>query len=162
MKPAYANLSLATGVRHAGICTIKIVPREWIVADPVVDFNTGKVLTALQLLNGHTWLTLEFAPTTYEYEEKPKSNKSGSYYEVTLSGIINKYTWDVHQVVETLRYHECVAQITDRYKKTKLVGDKESGLIVTVGNNVKNTQGGQQQVQIQLAMECEGLPPYYE
>ena len=43
MLQAYNSITLKPGATNAGICGIKIAPREWLAADPVIDFNTGKV-----------------------------------------------------------------------------------------------------------------------
>lgn len=161
MKPVYSDLNLSTGSHVAGICNVKVAPREWLTEDPVIDFTTGKILTAAAFIAGKTWLTLEFVAQSYDYNEKLKSNKSGSFYEISLSGVLNKYDADVQQVIDTIRYHEMVALVKDKKNKTKFLGNTQEGMAVAGDHTIKNNPG-EERLQINLFMESEAPAPFYE
>src|SRR5881392_728476 len=113
MKQVYGNIAFTTGAQVAGICEIKIAPREWLASDPVIDFATGKILTDLALTDDKEFLILTLTQDSYEYNEKPKNNRGGSYYEVSCNGTINDLDSTTQQMLESLRYHEFVAIIKD-------------------------------------------------
>lgn len=162
MKPVYTNLSNTTGAHIAGICTLQVAPREWLNADPIIDFNTGKVLAAVTLKTGKAWLTLDLLQDSYDYNEKPKSSKSGMFYEISLSGTLNNFPAEVQQVLESIRYNEVVAIVKDRNKRTKLVGNTAFAMLLTYTNKNTNNQGGTQSITIDMVMESEAPAPFYE
>lgn len=155
MKPAYSDILLKPGAVTHGIVSVKVVPREWLAADPVIDFNTGKVITAVSLAAGRSWILLDFAATTYKYDEKPKSTRSGSFYEISLSGSINNYDSAMQQVMDSLRYHELMAIVLDRNKRIKLAGTRDAGFGVSPANNVYSAH-------IEMVMESEFPAPFYD
>ncbi len=155
MKPAYSDIFLKPGAVNHGIVSVKVVPREWLSADPVIDFNTGKVIAAVSLAAGRSWILLDFAATTYKYDEKLKSTRPGSFYEISLSGSFNNYDSLIQQVTDSLRYHELVAIVMDRNKRIKLAGTKEAGFGVSPANNIYSGH-------IDLLMESEFPAPFYE
>jgi hypothetical protein len=162
MNPSYNNISLATGAHIAGICEIKIVPREWIIYTPVIDFNTGKVTTALIFIDSLNWLVLQLAPDSYSYIEKPKTNKTGSYFEINISGLINYFDAALLQQLETIRYNEVVALVKDNKGQYRLVGTKEIGLQLEIGNVQSNKQDGLLEVSIEMTMQNSYASPFYE
>lgn len=162
MKAAYSNIRPARGVHEGGIIEVTIVPKEWISDIPVYDFKTGKVIEPLSLLPGKYFIVLTLTPESYEYDEKEKINKSGSYYEVSMSGTTNYLDASLQQVLESLRYHELVAIVTDKKRRKKLVGDKYAGMTLQISHKQTSAQGGTQSVNINLIMESEDLPPFYE
>ena len=161
MKQVYGNIALQNGALETGIVKVQIVPREWLAGNPVVDFNSGRVPVAVNLVTGRDWLTLEFAPLSYDYEEKPKSSKAGDFCEITVSGKLNNYGPDEQQIIESIRHSECVAVVMDRYKRNKIVGTMEAGLKLTPSNKIINTGGGNQDTTVQLIMESEDPAPFY-
>jgi hypothetical protein len=162
MKPAYSSVALKEGPHKGGIISIQIAAKEWLDDDIVIDFLTGKVTSAVTFLSTHNWLTLTFTPNSYEYDEKPKSNKSGSYYEVSAAGIINYVDAALQQVLETLRYNQLVCLLTDRNQQLKLIGNKNFGMIFTIEQKNANNQSGVQQVPVSFYLETEDAPPFYE
>lgn len=149
------------GVGNYGIVSIQVVPREWVDGTITIDFATGRVVDPILLLPGRDWITLEFTQPSYDYEEKSKSNKSGSYYEITCGGILNYNDADTMQVLETLRYHQLVAIVKDREKRLRLVGDNDNGLTLSKSFKQQNINSGTEVVQIDMMMESERSAPYY-
>jgi hypothetical protein len=115
------------------------------------------------LQNGYSFITLDLIPDTYELEEKPKSNRGGTYYEVKLSGTVNDLTPENLAVLETLNYHEVIAIVTDRKKRMKVIGNETAALVFQVANKEDNgKQGGLQIVSIEMSMDAERKAPFYE
>ena len=162
MNTAYANINLKTGAHVAGICKIQIAPREWLAADVVIDFATGKVLEAVIFADSHTWLTLQLVPDSYLFSEKPKINKVGSYYDVVLSGLINYIDATLLQQLETMRYNELLALVTDINGQLRIVGNANIGLIAEIGNAQENKQDGTSEVSIELSMQSSYASPFYD
>lgn len=163
MKASYANLTLTQGLYAAGICEIQIVPREWLQDPYTVDFNTGKVIDQILLEADRNFITLEFTPESYEFDEKPKSNRGGSYFEVQVQGNINNITPELLVTLETIRYHEMVAILKDKQRRLKVVGNKDTGLVFRFANKEDTTrQGGLQICAIDMTMDSEKLSPFYD
>jgi len=162
MKQKYSNVTLSSGHYRAGICQIKIAPKEWLLDPVIIDFNTNIVNHEVLLKPDFNFLTLDFTPDSYEFDEKPKSSRGGSYFEVTLQGMVNNITPDILATLETFRYHEMVAIIKDKNKRMKVVGDQDAGLIFRFTNKESSNQGGVQQCAVDLTMDAEKLSPFYE
>ncbi len=161
MKPVYTDLALRAGAHTGGLCSVKIAPKEWLAADPVIDFNTGTIVQEIQLISGKSFLNFSFTEESYDYSEKQKVSKAGLFYEITLSGLLNHINAAMQQTIETLRYHELVAIVTDRKKRKKFVGSMDAGLHFQLNSKHTNAQGGIQSGAIDLVMESEFLPPFY-
>ena len=155
MLNTYSPIETLKGWYLAGICGIMIAPREW-MSDPIArDFNTGIIDGIPDLSGAYEYLELELVPESYEYEEKAKTNKQGPFFETHLSGLINNITPELLMTLETLRYHEFVAVLTDRQKRLKFAGDITNGLTLNFSNKESNNQGGLQVVSIEMAMNFE-------
>lgn len=161
MKSVYSDIKNISGEHIAGIVDIMITPREWLAADPVIDFETGKVLQALSLKTNKFFLLLQLANASYSYEEKPKASKSGDYYEISASADLNTFNYSIQQALETLRYSECIAVIRDRNKRRKLIGMGYSAMKLSVTHSHKNAPSSEEKVTLDLVYESEGLPPFY-
>jgi len=163
MISSYANIKATSGLYAAGICQIKMVPREWLTEAWTVDFLTGKVISEILLEDDREFITLDLVPDSYEFEEKPKSNRGGSYFEVMVQGTLNNITPELLATLETVRYHEMVAILKDKQRRYKVVGNKEAGLIFRYSNKEDSTkQGGLQVCAIDMAMDSDKLNPFYE
>lgn len=161
MKSVYSDLIYQKDIHSAGIWKMQITPREWLSADPVIDFETGVVLNAVTLLPNKFWLQLQLTPRSYDYQEIPKTTKSGDYYEVSAVGLLNTFNSQLQQVLETIRYSEVVAVVYDRNKRRKLAGTSSAGMKLSVTHFHKNAPVAVQQLQISLASQSEYLPPFY-
>lgn len=163
MIATYSNLKFTEGPYAAGISQIKVAPREWLLDGIEIDFTTGKVVREILLQNGFEFITLDLVPESYEFEEKPKSNRGGGFYEVKISGLLNDLTPEALAVLQTLRNHEVIAIVKDRKKRFKVVGDEAAALVLQFANKEDNgKQGGLQTVAIELNMDAEKVAPFYE
>lgn len=162
MKPIYSNLTLTTGAFSSGICKIKMVPKEWLSEPIEIDFATGKVIQKILLVEDKEWISLELAENTYDFEEKPKSNRDGDFYEILIQGLINSISPELLQILQTIRYHEMVAIVMDKQRRWKVVGNSDAALLFRFGNRESNNQGGQQICSIDLSMQSEHPSPFYE
>lgn len=150
-----------TGPHIAGITKVMLLPKDWILNAAVIDFLTGTIKTPIEILEGYQPIELQFLAESYDYDEKPKINKAGSFYEISLSGLINDLDPLILQTLNTYRYHQFAAIIQDKQKRNKLVGDKFAGLIMQFRNSEKADKGGTQQVSIEFNMEMEYPAPFY-
>lgn len=161
MKPIYGNIEPATGALYSGICTLKIVPKEWVYSYIDIDFTSNTVLYEPVLLEDKSWLIITLTEKSYEYTETPKYIKAGQYYEINFSGTTNDLSPELLQILETLKYHEFIAITKDRHGRQKLIGNNATGLILSISNKEENADGGTQTVTIQLSMENEFAAPFY-
>jgi len=161
MKPVYSNIQPITGPLVTGICTLKILPREWLASPLAIDFSSNTILTEPALVDGRAWIDLQLVEPTYEYNEKPKTSKGGSYYEISLTGTINNITYDSLQTLETLRYHEFIALVKDRQGRSKIVGDIDTGMQMQISHKETNDRGGNQTIAIELFMLSGAATPFY-
>lgn len=161
MKPVYNNIQPVTGHLETGICVAKIIPREWLALPLAVEFTSNTILTEPVLLDGKTWLSLEFVQPTYDYSEKPKTSNGGTYYEILLTGSINNIDASLLQTLETLRYHEHIAIVKDRKGRERIIGDPDSGMTLQVTNRTTNDNGGNITITIELSYLSDAAPPFY-
>lgn len=161
MKQVYDSLPLAPGAHHGGIFKVLVTPKEVLAADPVINFATGAVTTALTLLGGFSWYEFQFTPESYTYEETPKAGREGNFFEISIKGIINTNTAYYQQVLNTLRYCELVALVTDREKNTKVVGNTARGMLMQYSPNTNNASPGLKTIQVTLTYQTEESAPYY-
>lgn len=162
MKQVYSQLKPVTGAYTVGICSIKIAPREWLTANPIIDFSTGKITTALSFLSGKDFIEISLLQDTYIYDEKPKLNKEGSYFELSISGILNDISAATQQILNTYRYHEMVVIFEDKQKRLRIGGSKDAGMLFQWNNKETSAAGGNQVVSISLDMQSEYPAPFYE
>lgn len=162
MKPAYNSIATIKGAVNGGICSIQIAPREWLNAAPVVDFLTGKITTPITFITGKDWLNIEFIPQSHNYEENEKLSKSGKYFEIKFSGIINYADASLQQVLETMRYNQFIIKLIDRNKKIKIIGLPFSAMLPLLSNKSLNTSFGNQYTEFSFSLNSENAPPFYE
>lgn len=161
MKPIYASIQASTGQLMPGICSIKIIPREWVADALIVDFATNTILVEPVLADGRNWIDLFLVEPTFAYSEKPKTSKGGSYYELSISGALNNMDAAILQTLETLRYHEFICIVKDKQERNKIAGDTEAGLSLQITHGESNDQGGVQTIGIELFMLSEAASPFY-
>jgi hypothetical protein len=155
MKPAYNNIELASGVHVGGMCIIQVAPKEWLASDATIDFATGAITVLPAFIFGRNWITLTFSPTSYDFNETPKSGRQGSFIETVIAGTANNIDAATLQILQTLRYHQLVCVATDRRKKVRMTGDKNNAMIFQYTVKNTNTGNGQQSVAVQLTYESE-------
>ncbi len=161
MKPNYTPVALEPGIHEPGICQIQVAPREWLDTDVVPDFTTKNVTTPVILKTGKSFITLDFIWPSYEYNEKPKNSKNGTFTEVSVGGVINYTSPDILATLETLEYHELVGIITDSRRQRRIVGNKEQGLSLTFSNKNGNLSNSTNAIEVNMVIEQEGKPPFY-
>lgn len=161
MLNVYNKITPATGLHVAGICKIKIVPKEWLLSPLVIDFKTGRIISDVLLMEGKNFIEIDFVQDTYDYGEKPKSSKQGSFYEISLSGNTNSLTADDLQTLNTYRYHQFVAVIKDRQGRQKIVGNKDAGMVLQFSNKETTDKGGTQLIAIDMTMDMQNPAPFF-
>lgn len=160
MKAIYSDLKYLQQLHSAGLVSMQITPREWLAADPVIDFETGRVLETIQLKPNRFWLSVQFTPASFSFAENPKDTKSGDYYEVSTGGLLNTFNYALQQVLETIRYSELVVTVKDKNKRRKIIGDTQAAMELKV-THTHQSEPGIEKVQLDLTYSAEGLPPYY-
>lgn len=161
MKRVYSNLTPKTGAQVAGICTIHVAPIEWLQRDPIIHFPTGEILLPVTLRPGKSWITLDFTQESYYFDQKPKSNKGGSFYEISVGGTTNDLDAATRQLLETLRYHQFAVRAMDRQKRHRLAGDSTAGMILQFTDKEGNNNGGTKVIMVDMMMESEATAPFY-
>jgi hypothetical protein len=161
MKPVYGDINLQPGAHVGGLVQVLLAPIEWLNDDVLIDFDTRSVVAPAALKAGRNWLLIEFTPQSYDYIETDKDSGSGSYSEIALSGTINKYNEAVQQQLETMRYHQHVAILTDRNKRKKIVGNTDAGLRLLKVHEIKNNPNGKQSAELIFRLDSEEAAPYY-
>jgi hypothetical protein len=161
MKQVYSDIKYQKQIHSAGLWYLQITPREWLAKDPVVDFETGRVLEALQVINDKFFLSLELTPPSYDYKSIPKATKSGNIYNISLSGLLNTFNYSLQQVLESIKYSELVVVLTDRNKRRKVIGDTQSGMELSITHTHKNAPRGEEQIQLDFTYTSNNQPPYY-
>lgn len=161
MKLIYGDITLQPGANKGGIASILFTPKENLVVDPVIDFNTGVVSTPVVLSAGMGWYEIIFTPYSYSFEENPKSNREGSFYELAIKGTVNNLTASTQQVLATLRYSELIVQCIDREKNIKIAGNTVRGMLLQFGTVNTNTPAGSKSMPVTLTFQSEDPAPFY-
>ena len=161
MKQVYNTLTLKAGATNAGISKIEVAAKDWLTEDIKIDFSTGNVKTAISLSTGKSFIELQFAPLSYSFDEKPKTNKSGNSVETTILGKLNDVDDAALLVIETLRYSELIVIATDRKGRKRIVGNQEFGCLFSFSNKQSNNPNGIQDAQITIVYDSEYYSPYY-
>lgn len=161
MKPIYGNIHSVTGQVTSGICSMKMIPREWLSEPLNIDFNTNTLLVEPVLKDGKQWIEISFVDPTIGFTEKPARVKAGTYYETTISGAVNNIDAVMIQSLETLRYSEYIVIVMDKQGRMRIIGNEDFGMTMQVSRTETNDQGGTQAVSIELTMENEFVSPFY-
>ena len=161
MKQVYSSLTHRPGSTNAGICAIRIAAKEWISGLILPDFNTGAVVNAIALLPGFNWLELEFTQPSHELEQTEKENKSGPYFEISYTGIINNMDAALQQSLESIKRHQVVAIFTQRNGLKKIIGDTETGMLLKHSNKIVNGSAASEVPVIELYIQSENPSTYY-
>jgi hypothetical protein len=156
--PAYANVQLRPGYTTKGLCDIKVIPREWVKITKTPGIG-GSVVSKMDLLPGRHWIAMKFIPESYKIAEDLKTNTSGDYIEVNISGTMNHLSYDAQQVLETLRYHELVVYCTDTLKQSKVAGDNEKGMRLSY---LHDQAGSKDVAEINFILETTSSAPYFQ
>lgn len=160
MKPVYSNITYATGLHEGGMCMLFLLPKEWATSDPVIDFNTNKVLIPITVEALKEWIRVDVVKDTLEYIEKPKSNAAGVYYEITTGGLVNFHEPYFMQLLETLRYHEFIVITLDKRNQYRIIGNRTNGMLLQISHDEDAGNGGTSRTSLSLSMDVEKLPPY--
>jgi hypothetical protein len=158
MKPDFYSLTLQPGAHRKGIVDIKLAAKDWVVGEIEIDFNTGKVINAVELIDSKAWLAIQFTPKSYQLTEKPKTNKSGEYFEITIKGSLNRLTAISQQTLHNMKGFELVVIAMDKQKVKKLIGNKEHGMILNFEHDHSNDT---QSVDLSFSFDSEFAAPFY-
>jgi hypothetical protein len=161
MKQVYGDVQLKSGATNAGISKIQLAPKDWLAADLIIDFSTGAISTAISLIAGKSFFELQFAPLSYDYDEKVKTVKNNPAIETTIGGHINDLDKDQLQIIETLRRSELICIATDRQRRKRIVGNQEYGMLFSFENKNANNPNGNQKAQVSLIFNSESFAPFY-
>lgn len=159
MKLSYANIATNTGPHIAGICSVLVKPRQWFSSDPVVQYETGRIIE--DAASDKNWIAISFIEDTLTFEETPKESKSGDYFETLITVTLNYFSFDLLQILETLRRCELVVLITDKNHRRRFIGTRYNGCQFRYGHETRNKTGGEQKVDITFTYESESPAPFY-
>lgn len=160
MLQKYSSIKSIAGNHQGGICTIKIIPKEWLQRNWTVDFATGNILS-INLVPGKDFIALNLISETYKFVENPKSNKSGTYYDISLSGNSNDIDSAALQALNTYRYHEWVVLFRDKKNRQRIAGNFTAGMIFEFNNAQENDGGGKQKLDIKFTIQQEDPAAFY-
>ncbi len=163
MKNIYSDIKFTPGLYAAGIYSILIAPREWLLFPLQINFATGIVDHEVHLAPERKFLQLDLVPDSYVFEEKPKESRGGPYFQTQVQGNINNITPELYSSLSSITNHEVIAILYDKRGRKKIVGTHESALNVRFTNKEDSSrQGGIQIVSIDLSMDTENLAPFYD
>lgn len=154
MLQKYSSLKSITGNHRGGICTIKLIPKEWLANNWEIDFATGNIIT-IPLEPGKDFILLKLIESSYKYLENPKSNRSGSYYELSLTGTSNDIDSATLQTLNTYRYHEWVVLFKDKKGRQRIAGNFTTGMQFEFNNAQENDNGGKQKADVKFTIQQE-------
>lgn len=160
MLQKYSAIKSIAGNHKGGICTIKIIPKEWLASNWTIDFATGNILS-IDLIPGKDFISLNLIRESYKYNENPKSNKSGTYYDISLSGSSNDIDSPTLQALNTYRYHEWVVLFKDKKNRQRIAGNFTAGMFFEFNNAQENDGGGKQKVDIKFTIQQEDPAAFY-
>ena len=128
------------GLVSKGFCDLKIAPREWLNVNATAGAN-GESIVQFELKPNKYWIGFQFTPDSYKMIETGKTNASGDYIEIIVSGIMNHLSVAAQQVLQTIRYHELVGFCRDSKKRIRVIGDASAGMIMAFTNDQQSDHG---------------------
>lgn len=161
MKLVYSNLQPKRGVHTAALVRLRMVPREWLAADPVIDYDTNCVISQVPLIAGKSFITLQLLEESMRYRELPRSTATGSFYDIEVAGLLNDHTPELQQAFETYRYHEWVVIVDDEQRRQRLIGNTQFGMRLQINSALETENGGTRRTEMEWRMQTELAPPYY-
>ena len=161
MKPIYHDIAPATGTHIAGICSLLVAPKSWLLQDPVIDFETGEIHQGILLNTGKFWIQIDLIEDSYTFDELPKDSKSGQYIETTLAGVLNYYNPMLQQILQTLRRQQLVAFVTDANNRRRIIGDSDTAMQFQYSHTHKNSPQKEERISVELTFQSEDPAPFY-
>lgn len=159
MQQVYNNVVLKNGSLKSGLNKIFIAPKEWATNSVVIDFATGKVLTALTFADGKDFYELQFTPLSGDMVETQKTGRSGDFFDIEIKGIVNNVAADTQQILQSFKNHELICLAHNKDRSIKIIGNTEHAMRLSIAN--KNSQNINY-FDITLKFESENLSPFYE
>lgn len=158
MRPVINDANLTNGVHNTGTATILFALKEWISQEIEIDFDTNTVIADIELLAGKKFIEIPFTPESYDYKEDPKESDSGDFFATQVSGDCNYLSPSISELLEVLRFRECLVIAFDKSGNKKIIGTKESGAII----RYKNTNPSDDQtVTVTATFDQENPNPFY-
>lgn len=158
MRPIIQEVNITNGVHNTGTAVILFALKEWIDTDIQFDFDTNTVLEDIELIAGKKFIEIPFTPESYDYKEDPKESDSGVFFATQLSGSCNYLSPLISELLEAIRFRECLVIAYDKSGNIKLIGNKESGAKIQYNNANPSTD---QTVTVTATFDQENLNPFY-
>lgn len=161
MRQVYDNLLVDESINYGGFCYFNFCPIEWLAQDVVVDFETGTVLTPVELIAGKTLLKIKAIKDTADFEEKEVNSASGSYFEQTVKFVVNKDSRDRNRITDTLRYHRLLMIYYDNNKTARIIGNIKTGMQFKSDFKIEPKVSDKNFYAIELTHQTESRTPIY-
>lgn len=158
----YKNIKPKSGKNPGGICSILIADINW-MQDPIIaDLNLGQVITPVLFKPGMDFIQLNLLQKTYSYTETPKDTKSGTYYEIAISGTLDYMNSELQQQLENLRFKQLITIVQFLPGTKKILGNKDFGLSLRFSNqNTTDNSGGLLSIPISITGNLATAPSFY-
>lgn len=153
MKQAYSEISPATGAIMANICTIHIMPVEWLAKSWKPLFTTG-IVPDVNIVPGKYLIEISLVQPTYNLQEKNRTAKGIDTYELSFTAETNELSAETMQVLNTYRYHQWLIIYKVAENKYKIAGNKNAGLYFSY-DNLHTNERNEQRIAVSFAMQAE-------
>lgn len=158
----YKNIKPKSGKNPGGICSILIADINWIQDIIFPDLNSGQIITPVVFKQDKNFIQLNLLQKTYSYTETPKDTKSGTYYEVAITGTLDYMNAELQQQLENLRYKQLSTIVQFLPGTKKILGNKDFGLSLRFSNqNTTDNNGGLLSIPISITGNLASAPPFY-
>lgn len=111
-----------------GVCSIKFVPKDWILTDATLSIQKNKTLSAVVLKPTRNWLELLPLHDSTSFTEPQQNSSAGTLYAQSIVANVSGESELLNTLMNALPYVEVVVLVKDRMGNIKLVGNKSHGL----------------------------------
>ncbi|MFC4261937.1 hypothetical protein ACFOWM_03540 [Ferruginibacter yonginensis] len=156
MKPAYSNITIATGAHVPGICKIEVAPLHTLSSRIFTNFITGEINEPLVLTT--SMIDIPLIPNSCKISSKSKSSRAGDYFEISIEGLLNELTTVQFRRLETLRYEKLITLVTLLNKSQLLIGSNSDGMRFSFNTDISTNQN---QIAWELNYVSENAVAFY-
>ena len=114
-------------VKTGGLCSVRFCKHSDVLSFPSINPQTGIMDAAIQLKEGGTFYYAEMIDSTRSFEEIPKEDDTGPYFEISVKGSLRGSSAAGILSVNSMIRHQWVVIAADRSGVTRLIGNRDAG-----------------------------------
>jgi hypothetical protein len=167
MKNLLQDIKFVGGVKVKGIVKVELIPIELITFFPAIDYSTGAYINPIQFKNNYSndIFSVDFVPGSKKLMEKPKTNKDGTYIEVSIKGINADIVQNTNRkdylTLANAKYKEFIVIVYLRGGIKKIIGTDEIGCKLLATLETENSQGGSEENSFDITYSSLDYIPFY-